>query len=155
MCVLSIKVPIRKRSGNIFNDPRIYIYIYIYCHPQTDCFVVRFKLGSKPGRRISYSWAIVIFYVSIGIFCYIFTNTLSATGVLNSWEEVCVYAYAVAGQFLTRVLNPHIYCHPQTVSLYTNPSVSLDTWGASSIYIYIYIRLCLCVIVSLGGVWID
>ena len=29
MCVLSIKVPIRKKSGNLFNDPRIYIYIYI------------------------------------------------------------------------------------------------------------------------------
>ena len=28
MCVLSIKGPIRKRSGNLFNDPRIYIYIY-------------------------------------------------------------------------------------------------------------------------------
>ena len=34
MRVLSIKVPIRKKSGNLFNDPRI------YCHPQTDCFVV-------------------------------------------------------------------------------------------------------------------
>ena len=30
MCVLSIKGPIRKKSGNLFNDPRIYIYIYIY-----------------------------------------------------------------------------------------------------------------------------
>ena len=30
MCVLSIKVPIRDKSGNLFNDPRIYIYIYIY-----------------------------------------------------------------------------------------------------------------------------
>ena len=29
MCVLSIKVPRQKNSGN-FNDPRIYIYIYIY-----------------------------------------------------------------------------------------------------------------------------
>ena len=28
MCVLSMKVPIRKKSGNLFNDPRIYIYIY-------------------------------------------------------------------------------------------------------------------------------
>ena len=28
MCVLSIKVPIRKKSGNLFNDPRLYIYIY-------------------------------------------------------------------------------------------------------------------------------
>ena len=27
MCVLSIKVPIRKKSGNLFNDPRIYIYV--------------------------------------------------------------------------------------------------------------------------------
>ena len=26
MCVLSIKVPIRKMSGNEFNDPRIYIH---------------------------------------------------------------------------------------------------------------------------------
>ena len=26
MSVLSIKVPIRKMSGNLFNDPRIYIY---------------------------------------------------------------------------------------------------------------------------------
>ena len=25
MCVLSIKVPIRKKSGNLFNDPRICI----------------------------------------------------------------------------------------------------------------------------------
>ena len=30
MCVLSIKVPIRKKFANLFNDPRIYIYIYIY-----------------------------------------------------------------------------------------------------------------------------
>ena len=30
MCVLSIKVPIWKKSGTLFNDPRVYIYIYIY-----------------------------------------------------------------------------------------------------------------------------
>ena len=28
MCLLSIKVPIRKNFGNLFNDPSIYIYIY-------------------------------------------------------------------------------------------------------------------------------
>ena len=27
MCVLSIKVPIRKKSGNLFNDPRISHFI--------------------------------------------------------------------------------------------------------------------------------
>ena len=30
LCVLSIKVAIRKNSGNLFNDPSVYIYIYIY-----------------------------------------------------------------------------------------------------------------------------
>ena len=30
MCVLPIKVPIRKKSENLFNDPRMYIYIFIY-----------------------------------------------------------------------------------------------------------------------------
>ena len=30
MCVLSIKVPIRKKSGNLFNDPRIYIFFLEY-----------------------------------------------------------------------------------------------------------------------------
>ena len=29
---LSIKVPIRKKYGNLFNDPRVYIYIYIYAN---------------------------------------------------------------------------------------------------------------------------
>ena len=32
MWMLSIKVPIRKMSGNFFNDPRIYIYIYTNTH---------------------------------------------------------------------------------------------------------------------------
>ena len=52
-CVLSIKVSIRKKSGNLSYAPRI------YCHPQTDCFVVSqlfsvakrsrfFKQGLKP-----------------------------------------------------------------------------------------------------------
>ena len=30
MCVLSRKVPIRKRSGNLFNNPRISMSIYFY-----------------------------------------------------------------------------------------------------------------------------
>ena len=27
MCVLSIKVPIQKKSGNLFNDPRTFLYL--------------------------------------------------------------------------------------------------------------------------------
>ena len=30
MCVLSIKLPIRKKSGNLFNDPRARVCVYIY-----------------------------------------------------------------------------------------------------------------------------
>ena len=45
MSVLSIKVAIRKKSGNIFNDPRVYIYIYIYItlHDATQCCLAKFK----------------------------------------------------------------------------------------------------------------
>ena len=32
MCVQSIKKPILQKSGNLFNDLRIYIYIYIYIY---------------------------------------------------------------------------------------------------------------------------
>ena len=32
MCVLSIKVPIRKKSGNLFNDPRICLMVCIFPH---------------------------------------------------------------------------------------------------------------------------
>ena len=32
MCVLSINVPIRKKSGNLSYAPRIYIYIYTHTH---------------------------------------------------------------------------------------------------------------------------
>ena len=44
MCVLSIKVPIRKKSGNLFNDPRIYIYAclglqYIFCMPKSFIYI--------------------------------------------------------------------------------------------------------------------
>ena len=40
MCVLSWKVPIRKKSGNLFNDPRIYIFyvFFIVSHSQIAIF---------------------------------------------------------------------------------------------------------------------
>ena len=38
-----IKVPIWKKSGNLFNDPRIYIYIYIYI----SCFTCWNKVAAS------------------------------------------------------------------------------------------------------------
>ena len=40
MCVLSIKVPIRKKSGNLSYNPGIYIYIYIYIYILYMCVCV-------------------------------------------------------------------------------------------------------------------
>ena len=31
MCVVSIKMPIRKKSGNLLNDPRIFAYYINMC----------------------------------------------------------------------------------------------------------------------------
>ena len=78
MCVLSIKVPLRKKSGNLSYAPRIYIYIYIYiymcvcvcvCVCVSVCVCVFIAVGnrhsdssSNPGRsslhltKCKYSW---------------------------------------------------------------------------------------------------
>ena len=46
----------------------------------------------------TYSKANVIFSVSERLFyVYIFTDRLSAARMLNSWEELCIYAYVTAG----------------------------------------------------------
>ena len=39
MCVLLIKVPMRKKSVNLSYAPRIYIYIYIYTERRHDILV--------------------------------------------------------------------------------------------------------------------
>ena len=93
----------------------MYIYIYIYIYIYTDCFVLPqlfsvarhtrcCKLRLKPDllyiSQISYSWAFVILIVSEGIFWYIFTYTISATIVLNSLEEFCIYVYVAASKSL-------------------------------------------------------
>ena len=119
----------------------MYIYIYIYCHPQTDCFVVsqlfsvvchvgRSELGSKPTQlyvRLSIRpLGPQGYHVGLGNYKVLCSNssssvslftfyTLPDTRVLNSFEELCIMRAAAENSF-ARVLNPH--------------------WGA---YIYIYI----------------
>ena len=51
--------------------------------------------------------------------------TLPDTRVLSSFEELCIMRVA-AENSITRALNPHVI-HRQTVSLYHNSSVWLDT----------------------------
>ena len=117
----------------------VYIYIYIYnvIHWQTVSFlsVARPARCFKPRSRSDWLYVCRIFYprfivslsVTKGIFyIYHFTYSLSDIGVLRSWEEHCISAYLVAGNFPTRVLNPWegAYVLSSTVSIY--------------IYIYIY-----------------
>ena len=78
-------IPAHQRDVPLY----ICIYIYIYCHPQTDCFIVsqffsvarhveRLKLGSKPaqlyvrlsirllGQQVYHvGWGIIRYYVAI------------------------------------------------------------------------------------------
>ena len=61
MCVLSIKGPIQKKSGNLFNDP----HIYIYFHPQTDCFNESQVLWQDPWEASSWDQNLVEF-TSVG-----------------------------------------------------------------------------------------
>ena len=75
MCILSIKVPIRKISGNLFNDPRIYIYIYIYIYIWLSC--PTWDLWSQNGsenwsciKKIIYRhWQSPVVPSFIGLFC--------------------------------------------------------------------------------------
>ena len=109
----------------------IYIYIYIYCHPQTDCFVLselfsvakhvgRSKPGSKPihlyvrlslrllGQHTYHVWLreLLRYYVVTAAAVCLHFHTLSATRVLNSFEELCIMRAAAENSF-SRVLNPH------------------------------------------------
>ena len=121
------------------------LYIYIYSHPQTDCFILselfsvarhagRSKPGSKPVQlyvRLCYrplghqadhvgkgNFKVFLFLeTAAAAFVYIFFYTLLATRVLNSFEELCI-TLAAAGNSFARELNPH---------------------GGAYIYIYMYV----------------
>ena len=57
----SIKVPIQKNSGNLFNDPRIYIYIYIYVSNK-----YRYK------HTHTHTHTSIYIYIYIDVACYVY-----------------------------------------------------------------------------------
>ena len=123
--------------------------------------------GTKRTTLAKGIFKVFLFLETAASFVYIF-DTLSATRVLNSFEELCI-TLAADGNSFARELNPHggayIVIHRQTVSFYQNSSVWLDTQDARSrdrnpsnftldcvsdhlyiyIYIYMYTRVCVCV----------
>ena len=86
----------------------------MYSHPQTDCFVLSELFSVARHVRLCFrplvnqanhvgsgNFRVFLFLA----FVYIF-YTLSATRVLNSFEELCI-TLAAAGNSFARELNPH------------------------------------------------
>ena len=121
MCVLSIKVPIRKKGWKlIVCTSCIYIYIYIICHPLIDSFVeselirvarqARLEHGIETKQK-SYHTAISKLNVSKVIlthmyhFCFVCIYTPNCYRVFNFLEELCISRVATGNSF-ARMLNP-------------------------------------------------
>ena len=101
MCVLSIKVPIRKKSGNVFNDPRIYIYIYIYRYVYLCVCVcvcayiyveIYFIVGPKRERNILKRIGLRrdLYFLKIYLFIYFVLIHMYVSSLLLSLENICV-----------------------------------------------------------------
>ena len=88
MCVLSIKVPIRKKSGNLFNDPRICIFSLFLC-----IYACVYKYAS-----LSLS-----IYIYICIYIYIYSLCISSVPDIrlcrinnlrcNNFHYIYIYIY--------------------------------------------------------------
>ena len=57
MCVLSIKVAIRKKSGNLFNEPYMYFCVFIFTYKRVHPVVVVFFFISVSSTLI---WLVVL-----------------------------------------------------------------------------------------------
>ena len=72
MCVLSIKVPIRKKSGNLSYAPHIYIYIYIYIHIYIYIYIyistINKSAHTKKVWKLIVSTMVVMLYICGRIF---------------------------------------------------------------------------------------
>ena len=139
-------MPVHKKPGNLLKAPRIYIHhprqtvsFYqnssVWLDTQPGSLDLCFRpLGHQADHVGSGNFMVFLFLetAAAAAFVYIF-YTLSATRVLNSFEELWIMQ-AAAGNSFARELNPHggAYIH---------------THIHTHIYIYIYICVCVCVCV--------
>ena len=133
------------KHTNTRTHTHTHIYIYCYCYSQTgEMFQAEIETrltlrqsGILPQsyRPSQFKWR--DFYV------YIYLHTrLSATGVVNSREMLCIYIYVAATNSIlecsTLGRSIWIVIYRQTVSLYHNFSVWCDTYIFIRIYIVIH-----------------
>ena len=139
---------------------KIKLYIYIYCHSQTDCFVVsqlfsvsrhvgRLKLGRKPTQlyvRLSirplgqqaYHVGLVIIRYHEQQQQHSFVYILYLTGYQSAqFVRRALHYVSSSWKFLRQSAQPswgsvYIVIHRLTISLYHNSSVWLDTLDAWS-----------------------
>ena len=72
---------------------------------------------------------------------YIYKYTLSATGVLKPWEELCIYVYMAVGNFpleCSPLWWEYIYCHPLTDGFIISQLISMATHAKCFKLGYIY-----------------
>ena len=64
MCILSIKVPIRKKSGNLFYDPRTHIHTHMSAHIHSDTWICVF--WRKIWYKVATSWMFASIHSRLG-----------------------------------------------------------------------------------------
>ena len=139
----------------------IYIYAYIFCHPHTDCFVVSqlFSVARHVGR-LKLETKLAQHYVRLSIRplsqqAYYVGKGIIRYYVATAAAFVCLYSVpyripecSIRSKSFTlcerqpKIPSPecstpmgeriYIFIYRQSVSLYHNSSVCLDTWDASN-----------------------
>ena len=118
------------------------IYIYIYCHPQTDCFVAsqhfsvarhvgRLKLGSKPAQiyvRLSIKplgqqayhvgYGIIRYYVATAAAAFVYLHFIPygipECSIRSKSFALCERREKIPSPECSTPMGECIYCHPRT-----------------------------------------
>ena len=115
MCALSIKVPIRKKSGNLFNDLRMYIYIF--------------------GNVCSYKCVCLYIYMSISIYVCVRARArvcvCVCVCVCPSGIFACISVW-ICIRGCKKLLRESVWC------------VCIYIYKAHIYHIFVYVRVCAC-----------
>ena len=150
MCVLSIKVSIWKKSGNLFNDPHIYIYIFnpwkIVCnlgfHEVFFAKQQSMTWKSKIQKYTDCIFSVFLIFNSLHLLNCLMIVILQKTswnpGFQNIFHGLYIYIY------LFIIIYIYIYIYRQSMSACR---VEYIVIGVAHIYAYAHTWMCVCVCV--------
>ena len=138
MCALSIKVPIRKKSGNLFNEPCIYTGGNFNFFYYTNSSIVVCNVNSKScffsSSSSSYSLSVS---VSLSL-----SLSFSLSLSLSLYLSLSLSLSDFYTRTQTRPLSPPFFLSlSKSLRLYISPSIYLSIYLSLSLYIYIYIYI--------------